>query len=372
MIFRSVRPLLLSCIVPLLGACSSNHATGNSAGQAGSTASGGGQPNSGGSSSEAGSSTEAGSAGALATGGASGGNSSAGGAGSGGSADNTPVAGSGGGGGQSAVPDAAQPTAGCNKDLDASVALGKFNQLMLGGRATWFRLPANYDPSRAYPIIFVWKGCSAPGLTTYGMDTVAGNDAIIAQGDFPPGESCYDTGDNSAYTDLPVFDALLEHIETNYCADKAHVFSVGFSSGAWLTQLLGCQRGNVLRGIGTIAGAFKPAFMKGAAACPGNGLTAFMVSDLDDHTNPFYDEDKDGDSVEAAVNHWLGVNGCTEKAWTLENGTPADPDKAVCRQYSDCGRFPVELCLTSGKGHAAQEGLSMPGFWKLFQQSLPK
>ena len=72
----------------------------------------------------------------------------------------------------------------------------------------------------------------------------------------------------------------------------------------------------MLRGIGTIAGAFKPSFLNGAATCKGNGLSAFMVSDLDDHTNPFYDEDKDGDSVEVAVDHWLVANGCTDKAWT--------------------------------------------------------
>jgi poly(3-hydroxybutyrate) depolymerase len=128
----------------------------------------------------------------------------------------------------------------------------------------------------------------------------------------------------------------------------------------------------VLRGIGTIAGAFKPAFLNGAASCKGNGLSAFMVSDLSDHTNPFYDEDKDGDSVEVAVNHWLGANGCSEETWTLTAGTPAPPDEAVCRTYTGCGRFPVELCLTDGKGHAAQETLSMPGFWQLFRQSLPK
>ena len=48
-----------------------------------------------------------------------------------------------------------------------------------------------------------------------------------------------------------------------------------------------------------------------------------MVSDLSDHTNPFYDEDNDGDSVEVAVNHWLNANGCTDKTWTMQAGTPA-------------------------------------------------
>jgi hypothetical protein len=273
--------------------------------------------------------------------------------------------------GQAAVDrDAAVPSMGCTKPAD--IEPGHFSTSMLLGRNVSVRLPTDYDPERAYPVIFIWKGCSALGVTSYGMETVAGKDAILAQGDFPPGTDCYDTSDGAKYLDIPVFDALLTQIEANYCADKAHVFSVGFSSGAWLTQLLGCQRGDVLRGIGTIAGAFKPAFMKGAAACPGAGLSAFMVSDLDDHTNPFYDEDKDGDSVEVAVDHWLNVNGCTDKAWSMTAGTAAQPDPTVCREYAGCGDNPVELCLTSGKGHAAQETLSMPGFWQMFEQSLPK
>jgi hypothetical protein len=284
---------------------------------------------------------------------------------------------SGGGGspgGAGGVPaagnDAAKPSMGCTKPAD--IAPGEFAMSTAMGRSTWVRLPAGYDPMRAYPVIFVWKGCGATGLATFGVENLAGNDAIIAQGDFPPGQTCYDTADGALFVDLPVFDALLSQITTNYCADEAHVFSVGFSSGAWLTQLLACQRGNVLRGIGTIAGGFKPTFFNGAATCMGSGLSAFMVSDLDDHENPFFDEDNDGDSVEIAVNQWLGVNGCSEKSWSTEAGMPTDPDQAVCRAYADCGRFPVKLCLTTGKGHSAQDGLSWPGFWQLFQQSLPK
>jgi len=266
--------------------------------------------------------------------------------------------------------EAARRSSGCGKV--SAIEPGKFDAATIAGRPTWLHLPSSYDAERPYPLIFVWKGCSALGLTSYGMENVVGEDAIVVQGDFPPGAQCYDTADNSTFPDLPFFDALLAHVQDNYCVDEAHVFSVGFSSGAWLTQLLACQRGDVLRGIGTIAGAFKPAFLNGAAACKGSGLSAFMVSDLADHTNPFYDEDKDGDSVEIAVNHWLGANGCTDKTWTLEAGTPAAPDEAVCRSYAGCGRFPVELCLTDGAGHAAQEPLSLPGFWQMFQQSLPK
>ena len=280
------------------------------------------------------------------------------------------LAGTSGTAGQSAATDAARPSLGCGKA--PALEPGNFASVTAAGRPGWIRIPNGYDPMRAYPVVFVWKGCSAAGVTSYGLENTVGDDAIIAQGDFPPGADCYDTGDGAAFVDLPVFDALLAELETNYCVDQAHVFSVGFSSGAWLTQLLACQRGDVLRGIGTIAGAFKPTFLNGAAACKGDGLSAFMVSDLDDHNNPFYDEDKDGDSVEVAVNHWLVANGCSETTWSLQAGLPTTPDESVCRAYAGCGANPVKLCLTSGKGHAAQESLSMPGFWQLFGESLPK
>jgi poly(3-hydroxybutyrate) depolymerase len=332
--------------------------------QNGSTAGSGGNASGGGAS---------GSAGNLATGGDV---SNQGGV-TGGSAGSGSVtaagAGSGGGAGTGGqAPNGGEvevASAGCNKPT--TIEPGTFAEATIGGRKTWIRLPPTYDEKRVYPLVFVWKGCSSAGVSMLGMPNVVGEDAILAQGDFPAGADCYDTGDGSAYTDIPVFDALLEHVEANYCVDKAHVFSVGFSSGAWLTQLLACQRGDVLRGIGTIAGAFKPAFTKGAT-CAGDGLAAFMVSDLDDHNNPFHDEDNDGDSVEAAVNHWLVANGCTDTTWTMQAGTPATPDESVCRAYAGCGDNPVELCLTSGKGHDIQPNLSLPGMWQMFQATLPK
>ena len=56
----------------------------------------------------------------------------------------------------------------------------------------------------------------------------------------------------------------------------------------------------------------------------------------------------------------------------MQAGTASEPDPSVCRSYAGCGRNPVRLCLTRGKGHSGQESLSFPGFWQLFGQSLPK
>jgi poly(3-hydroxybutyrate) depolymerase len=340
-----------------------NAGTGAAAGTTGAAGTGGGAGTgaAAGTTGAAGTGAAAGTTGAAGTGAAAG---TSGAAGTGAAAGTTGAAGTGG------AVDAAKPSAGCNKP--AAIAKGQFVATPIMGRSTWVRLPASYDPGKAYPLMFIYKGCGGAGVSSFGLENVAGNEAILASMDFGAGMDCYDTADGAKFVDLPVWDAHLAQIESNYCVDQNHVFAGGFSSGAWLVFFLGCQRGNLLRGIGTVAGGFKPTFLLGMPQCPGGPLSAFMVSDLSDHTNPFFDEDSDGDSVEIGLNHWLGVNGCTEKPWTMTNGTATGPDMKVCRSYAGCGRFPVELCLTTGVGHAAQESLSMPGMWNLFKMSLPK
>lgn len=264
----------------------------------------------------------------------------------------------------------ARPSAGCGVEPD--IDPGEYIQGEVGGRAVWVRLPDNYDPNRAYPLVHVWKGCGGAGaLSILHLESVAGADAILVHGDVGAGMDCYDTADGAQFVDLPFFDTFHAYLTSKYCVDEAHVFSAGYSSGAWLTQFLACQRGDVLRAIGTIAGGFKPSFFLGATECVGP-VAAFMISDLTDTNNPFFDNDNDGDSVEVSVNQWLGAAGCTDTAWSETNGTPAEPDMAVCRDYAGCGENPVKLCLSTGKGHSDQTDISVPGFWAFFSQFLPR
>jgi poly(3-hydroxybutyrate) depolymerase len=379
-VIRHFKPLTSLLLASWALACSSSTAEpaammtmGNPAGQnAGGmtttpSAGAGGSGTAGAATSEAGSGGASANAGTAGSGGNNEGGTAGGGvanvAGSGGTAGATA-----GAGGASDV-DTPRPSMGCSQVAD--ITPGDYQQSTVAGRSVWVRLPDNYDENRAYPLIFVWKGCGGAGsLSIFHMEEVAGADAIIVHGDTPtdgvePG--CYDTADGATFVDLPFFDAFLDHLTTHYCVDEAHVFSTGFSSGAWLSFLLGCQRGDVLRAIGTIAGGFKPTFFLGQPECVGQ-TAAFMVSDLSDTNNPFHDLDSDGDSVEIGVNQWLGNNGCTETTWSETAGTPADPDQALCRSYAGCGEYPVELCLTNGQGHSDQSTLSVPGFWGFFSQ----
>ena len=54
--------------------------------------------------------------------------------------------------------------------------------------------------------------------------------------------------------DFAFFDALLEAFSADYCIDLDQIFAVGHSLGASFANSLGCARGSVIRGVGTVAG----------------------------------------------------------------------------------------------------------------------
>lgn len=49
--------------------------------------------------------------------------------------------------------------------------------------------------------------------------------------------------------DVAFFDALVGYLEQTYCVDTDRIFALGVSSGAIMSNMLGCFRGDVLRAI---------------------------------------------------------------------------------------------------------------------------
>jgi polyhydroxybutyrate depolymerase len=281
-------------------------------------------------------------AGAAGTGGMSGG----GGAGGFGGASVAGSAGNGGGAGGSP----AVRSTGCG--MAAAQPLATWSErpkLPVNGkdRQWWVWLPNDYDPMRAYPVIFTFHGCG--GASNFiPMQTETGDDAIVIRG----------TGaDNGCWTyggegeDVMFFDAMLATIGAQYCADTSRVFAMGYSSGGWMTNTLECTRGDKLRATGTLSGGRAGNGM----GCKGKFARA-TVHDLNDPTNPF---DKQGAAQE--LDRVLAQNHCMTAL------PPVMEDPAPCARYQGCDAgYPVIACRTEGKGHDRQDALAMDVFWKLF------
>lgn len=124
-------------------------------------------------------------------------------------------------------------------------------------------VPADYDPSKTYPLLFVWHGNANPILLAegYGFGEVAAEKDWIVVFPWAKNDDLY----------LSEFDRILEFMKQNYSIDTARVYTAGFSKGGFTSQLLALQRADVLAA---------------AAPCgttPGGGPSAQLRTD--DFTN---------------------------------------------------------------------------------------
>lgn len=338
------------------GAGDATGSGGATSGGAGSAASGGisgsggwnsGGTNSGGSVSEAsgGASSDTGGrsgagghasgAGGDVAGGSGGSNSGTGG-------DSTATGGTGSGGSTSG----GARSAGCGMDPDQETGSWVTSSVESGGQRTYdVRLPPGYDASQAYPVILLLHGCGNP-TNNVPMDDPAGDDAIIVRGT-GSNDGCWQ--ETASGEDLPYIDAFMQDVQDRFCVASDHLFAVGYSSGSWLASTLSCHRGDVYRGIASVAGG-EPT---GQSGCSGQHGRIF-IHDADDTNNRIEWDTPSRDRM-------LKTNNC---------GTTTEPfEPSPCVAYQECDTaYPVVWCETSGNGHDRQDGLAKEAFWNFFQR----
>lgn len=210
-------------------------------------------------------------------------------------------------------------------------------------REYFVRLPPGYDVSRPYPVVYQFHGCSDQATKENNhppLDGQVGADAILVRGRAV--DNCWESAADGP--DVAFFDALVAATEGGYCADVERRFATGYSSGAFMTHRLSCERGDVLRGVATIAGGL------GGNGCVGQ-VAALLIHDVDDPQVGIAQS-------EAARDRYLEDNGCEPPA-------PTTPwDHAPCEIYAGCdAAYPVVWCQTTGMGHSRQDSLAAPAFW---------
>jgi len=225
----------------------------------------------------------------------------------------------------------ADGSAGCGASPD-----GLATTLTVGDKARSFvlALPDDYDPDQLYPIVFAWHGLGGSGALAasyFGLDDAVGSDAVVA---YPSALILPDydgkTGwnlDPNGY-DFVFFDALYAHLTDNLCIDEGRVFSTGHSFGGYMSNGMGCYRGDVFNAIAPVAGG--PAFWSGS--CSGS-VAARVIHGSNDDVVAF----SDGQS---ALNRWANSSGCSE--------TTAATESTFCVAFDDCSRD-VHWCEHSGE-----------------------
>jgi len=359
---RSVIFALAAFGLALSGGCSG----GSTTGPGGSTSSGaGGQsPGSGGTT---GSGGITGGGGTTASGGATGSGGRGGGAGTnasggrGGTAGAITAGGGGAGagtGGSAGGSAGATPSAGCGQA--ATLQSGTATIDVSGTSRTYIlQLPANYDPTKAYKLIFGfhWLGGSASDVASgtiiggpyYGLQSRSAGTAILVAPDGLPDPSQNNNKGwpNTNGQDVAFVKAMLQLFESSLCIDQSRIFSTGFSYGGIFSLTLGCQMSNVFRAIAPESGEFF-----GSCTANGGPVAVWQSQGDSDTTVP-------PANAQSANNYFVTRNHCTTQT------TPVSPSPCVAYQGCDSG-YPVTWCEFSG-GHMPWSQAPDP-VWAFFNQ----
>ncbi|HEY4057117.1 MAG TPA: hypothetical protein VGM39_10940 [Kofleriaceae bacterium] len=263
------------------------------------------------------------------------------------SADDAP--GSDGGTPVDSAPIAANRSAGCDMATANTPAMF-VKRTVMTSRDLWVRTPTNYDPSRAYPVIYELHGCSdAPTRETNNVpvENQVGDNAIVVRA--RAAASCWDSSTGGA--DLPYIDAMMTDVEGAFCVDTSKRFLSGYSSGSFMTHFLGCVRGDKFRATVNIAGG------QTAPNCTGDPAV-LMIHDTNDNTVNI--------SVGMATrDDHLKRNQCAMPA----TSSPIDP--SPCVEYAGCAEGKrVVWCQTAGHDHDRQDAFAAPLFWSFIQANL--
>lgn len=236
-------------------------------------------------------------------------------------------------------------SAGCGST--AAVQSGTFTIDVAGTpRQYILELPDDYDPNRAYRLIFAWhwRGGSAAQVADgfYGLQERAEGSAI-----FVSAEGIDAGWANPGGRDIAFLDAMLGRFQSDLCVDESRIFSTGWSYGGMMSLAIGCARGDVFRAIAPMSGALY------SGCADGDAPVAFLgFHGTNDDVVPF-------ENGVTARDEFVERNGCQPESAAVE----ADG----CLRFEGCAAgAPVTWCEFNG-GHTPAPG-SEQAIWDFFSQ----
>ncbi len=238
-----------------------------------------------------------------------------------------------------------EPSKGCNggaaRPATKGLSTGVKETVSGDERSYDLAVPPGYDPTRAYPIVFVFHGSGgrAEGAReTFSFESFVGDEAIFV---YPQGRGDWDLDTPAANnSDVVFFDQVLAKLEGDLCVDAARVFATGFSNGAYFANQLGCRRGGKLRAVASHGGGGPYEGddgydENGNLKCAGPSPAALVVHGVDDGVVSISE-------AQSSLKHWKWANGCGSG----ESARSPEP----CVAFDGCSPA-VVTCQIPGLGH---------------------
>jgi polyhydroxybutyrate depolymerase len=185
--------------------------------------------------------------------------------------------------------------------------------LQVNGQQRSFELyvPAGYDPVDRHALLFDFHGAGGTGA---GQSTYSGVYAVADQGEFvvvsPDADPVRRTWDFDGGEDADFVAAMVSNLETRVCLDTSRIYAMGFSDGATFANVLACEEGFNLAGIGIVAGGGS------ARNCEPRGpLDVMIMHGTDDPILPYA-----GIQPDQWAADWAELNGCESVPATEDLG----------------------------------------------------
>ena len=255
---------------------------------------------------------------------------------------------------------------GCGKPAPTGVSSNDYATRMItipmpirgsGMRRYTLKLPAKYDNNKPYGMVFQAPGCTGSTGPLGDFTQLAGGDGVVqAVLQYEPGVGIYPQCFDDKRTDsveYAYFEAVLSEIESQVCIDEHLVFLGGHSSGAWLSNQLGCVYGSTLiRAIFPASGglAVSPRDdvmgVHSAPPCKDLPTPGIWTHNQDDTTNPPI-------GTRSAIERALRVNKCTSTDFNGPRAPFSAPGTGMnCESFSTCPKeFPIVFCHPPTGGH---------------------
>jgi len=263
-------------------------------------------------------------------------------------------------------------TLGCGK-LAAQTGLFNLNTTDGLGTIRTFevQVPADYNPTKAYALTFVFHGASGNSAQSYswGLQNATGaSEASIFV--FPNGVAfkSYGVGwdDRTHGYDMPFFDNMVKKLETSYCINSARVFAAGFSWGGDFVTALACNRGSVVRAaaINSASDEFNDHanyLTYQNLPCPTTSYPAlrFVHAIGGDGAYPAPDFATTSKLLQS-------FNACKGACGVASTSVASSTSAMTCVSYSGCGKELIECSFAASIGHALPPNWAADT-WAFFQ-----
>ncbi|MDQ2715132.1 MAG: ferulic acid esterase [Chloroflexota bacterium] len=208
-------------------------------------------------------------------------------------------------------------TSGCNTPAPTHAGITLNQMITSGGLSRGYRLhlPSGYSPKRPQALILAFHGESAAARDleqSIGLSHLSDQEDFIAV--YPQGTGNPPAWASGGAHDPPANDVLfvselLTHLQTTLCIDARRIYTVGYSNGGGLVNVLACTLARRIAAFASVSGAFYPS----PGGChPGRAVPILEFHGTGDSVVPYLGgAQRAWEAIPVWLRHWAQLDGCS-------------------------------------------------------------